>query len=56
MLILKIVGILAIVFVCLFVLTLIIFFFNLDVKFAAMLVPVLNWYHDKMAIRRQKKK
>lgn len=55
MLALKIIGIIALVFLGLFLLTLIIFFFNLDVKLAAGLVPVLNWYHDKMTARRQRK-
>jgi len=55
MLALKIIGIIALVFLGLFLLTLIIFFFNLDVKLAASLVPVLNWYHDKMTVRRNKK-
>lgn len=55
MLILKIVGIIVIVLVCLFLLTLPIYFFNLDMKFAASLLPMLNWWHDKAKVRRDKK-
>lgn len=55
MLILKIAGIIVIILVCLFLLTLPIYFFNLDMKFAASLLPVLNWWHDKAKVRRDKK-
>ncbi len=47
--------ILAIVF-ALFLLSLIIYFFNLDMKFAAAMTPVMNKYYDWQKRRREKGK
>ena len=46
MLVVKILLILAIIFVVLFLLSLIIYFFNLDMKFAAKMTPVMMKYYD----------
>lgn len=56
MLVLKIIGIIAIVFVVLFVLSFIIYFFNLDMKFASKLIKPLTAYYDWSRDRRNKKK
>lgn len=56
MIFLKVLLILAIIFVCLFLLTLVIYFFNLDMKFAASLTKPLTWWYDWSKIRRDKKK
>jgi len=56
MIFLKILLILAIIFVCLFLLTLIIYFYNLDMKFAASLTKPLTWWYDWSKRRRDKKK
>lgn len=53
MLILKIFLILAIVLCVLFLLSLIIYFFNLDMKFAAKMTPLMIKYYDR---KRNKKK
>lgn len=56
MIFLKIVGIIAIIFVVLFVLTLVIYFFNLDMKLAAALTKPLTAYYDWSKTRRDRKK
>lgn len=56
MLLLKILLIIAIVFVCLFLLTLIIYFFNLDMKLASALIkPLTAWYNWSKKVRDNKK-
>lgn len=56
MIILKILGIVIIIFVVLFVLSLIIYFFNLDMKFAACLIKPLTAYYNWSRDRRNKAK
>lgn len=56
MLALKILGIVLIVFVVLFLLSLVIYFFNLDMKFAAALISPLTKYYDWSGARREAKK
>jgi len=56
MLFLKILMIIAIVFVCLFLLTLIIYFFNLDMKLAASLIKPLTAWYDWSKRKRDAKK
>ena len=56
MIILKIAAITAIVLVILFILTLIIYFFNLDMKFAAVLIKPLTAYYNWSKNRREVKK
>ncbi len=56
MIILKIAAITAIVLIILFVLTLIIYFFNLDMKFAACLIKPLTAYYNWSGNRRKKHK
>lgn len=53
MIILKIAAITAIVLIILFVLTLIIYFFNLDMKFAACLIKPLTAYYNWSGNRRK---
>lgn len=48
---LKIIGIILLIFIILFVLSLIIYFFNLDMKAASLLVPFMTKLYD----RRKKK-
>lgn len=56
MIFLKILLIFAIVFICLFLLTLVIYFFNLDMKFAASLTkPLTAWYNWSKRKRDSKK-
>lgn len=56
MIFLKVLLIIAIVFVCLFLLTLVIYFFNLDMKFASALIkPLTAWYNWSKKIRDNKK-
>ena len=50
---LKVLLIIAIVFVALFVLSLIVYFFNLDMKLASAIQPLLQKYYDK--IKRDRK-
>lgn len=52
----KIAAITAIVLIILFVLTLIIYFFNLDMKFAACLIKPLTAYYNWSGNRRKKHK
>ena len=40
----------------LFLLSLVIYFFNLDMKFAAAMTPVMNKYYDWQKHRREKNK
>ena len=56
MIILKIAAITAIVLIILFVLTLIIYFFNLDMKLAASLIKPLTAYYNWSKNRREAKK
>ena len=56
MIILKIAAITAIVLIILFVLTLIIYFFNLDMKFDACLIKPLTAYYNWSGNRRKKHK
>lgn len=56
MIILKIAAITVIVLIILFVLTLIIYFFNLDMKFAASLIKPLTAYYNWSKNRREAKK
>ena len=52
MIVLKIILIILAVLRVLFLLSLVIYFFNLDMKFAAAMTPVMNRYYDW---RRQKR-
>lgn len=56
MIVLKVLAIVAIVLVALFLLTLVIYFFNLDMKFAAVLIKPLNAYYNWSKNRRETKK
>ena len=53
---LNIIGIILAVFVGLFLLTFIIYFFNLDMKFAALLIKPLTAWYDFTKRRRDNKK
>lgn len=46
--VLRVIGILAIVFVCLFVLSFLVYFFNLDMKLTAALAPFFDKHYDKI--------
>ncbi|MCM1190134.1 MAG: hypothetical protein NC541_12655 [bacterium] len=48
MLAIKIIGIAAAVLVALFVLTFLIYFFNLDMKLTSMLAPLFEKHYDKI--------
>ncbi len=52
MIVLKIILIIVAAIFVLFLLSLVIYFFNLDMKFAAAMTPVMNKYYDW---RRQKR-
>ena len=52
MIILKILLIIACVIAALFILSLVIYFFNLDMKLAAKLIPVMNRHYDKIKRKR----
>ena len=56
MIVLKVLAIIAIVFVALFLLTLVIYFFNLDMKLAASLIKPLTAYYNWSKNRREVKK
>lgn len=56
MIVLKVLAIIAIVLVALFLLTLVIYFFNLDMKFAAVLTKPLTAYYNWSKNRREVKK
>lgn len=52
---LKILLIILAVIVGLFVLTLVVYFFNLDMKLAAAMIPVMNKIYDRGKAKREKK-
>ena len=56
MIVLKVLAIIAVVLVALFFLTLVIYFFNLDMKFAACLIKPLTAYYNWSGSRRKKRK
>mgnify|MGYP004587752011 FL=1 len=56
MIVLKVLAIIAIVFIALFLLTLVIYFFNLDMKLAASLIKPLTAYYNWSKNRREAKK
>lgn len=56
MIVLKVLAIIAIVLVALFLLTLVIYFFNLDMKFASALIKPLTAYYNWSKNRREAKK
>ena len=56
MIVLKVLAIIAVVLVALFLLTLVIYFFNLDMKFAAVLIKPLTAYYNWSKKRREVKK
>lgn len=43
------------VFVCLFLLSFIVYIFNLDMKLAAAMIPVMNKIYDRGKAKREKK-
>ncbi|WP_167541231.1 hypothetical protein [Pseudobutyrivibrio ruminis] len=45
---LKIIGIIAIVLICLWILSMIVYFFNLDMKLTSALQPLLAKHYDKI--------
>ena len=51
----KILLIILAVIVGLFVLTLVVYFFNLDMKLAAAMIPVMNKIYDRGKAKREKK-
>lgn len=53
MIVLKVLAIIAIVLVALFLLTLVIYFFNLDMKFASKLIKPLTAYYNWSKNRRE---
>lgn len=53
MIVLKVLAIVAIVLVALFLLTLVIYFFNLDMKFASKLIKPLTAYYNWSKNRRE---
>lgn len=56
MIVLKVLAIIAIVLVALFLLTFVIYFFNLDMKLAASLIKPLTAYYNWSKNRREAKK
>ena len=56
MIVLKVLAIIAVVLVALFFLTLVIYFFNLDMKFAAVLIKPLTAYYNWSKNRRDTQK
>lgn len=52
---LKVLLIVLIVFACLFLLSLVVYFFNLDMKLAAAMIPVMNKIYDRGKAKREKK-
>ena len=44
----KIIGIIAIVLICLWILSMIVYFFNLDMKLTSALQPLLAKHYDKI--------
>ena len=53
MIVLKVLAIIVIVLVALFLLTLVIYFFNLDMKFASKLIKPLTAYYNWSKNRRE---
>lgn len=51
----KVLLIILIVFVCLFLLSFVVYFFNLDMKAAAAMIPVMNKIYDRGKAKREKK-
>lgn len=51
----KVLLIILIVFVCLFLLSLVVYFFNLDMKAAAAMIPVMNKIYDRGKAKREKR-
>ena len=51
----KVLLIILIVFVCLFLLSLVVYFFNLDMKAAAAMIPVMNKLYDRGKAKREKR-
>ena len=45
---LKVIMIIAIVFVCLWILSMVVYFFNLDMKLTSALQPLLEKHYDKI--------
>lgn len=56
MIVLKIILIILAVIFALFLLSLAIYFFNLDMKFAAAMTPVMNKYYDWQKRKREQSK
>ena len=56
MMVLKVLIIVGIVFVALFVLSLIIYFFNLDMKAAAAIMPVFSKHYDRVDRKKKQQK
>lgn len=52
MLVLKILLILVCIFIVLFLVSLVIYFFNLDMKLAAKLTPFMNWHYNRIKRKR----
>lgn len=52
---LQVLLIIAVVLVCLFVLSFVVYFFNLDMKLAAAMIPVMNKIYDRGKAKREKK-
>ena len=52
---LKILLIVAAVFIGLFLLSLVIYFFNLDMKLASAMIPVMNKIYDRGKAKREKR-
>lgn len=53
---LKIVLIVLAVLLGLFILTMIMYFFNLDMKMASKMIPIMNKHYDRQRRKRDKKK
>lgn len=51
----KVLLIILVVFVCLFLLSIVVYFFNLDMKLAAAMIPVMNKIYDRGKTKREKK-
>ena len=51
----KVLLIILAVFVCLFLLSFVVYFFNLDMKLAAAMIPVMNKIYDRGKAKREKK-
>jgi flagellar basal body-associated protein FliL len=56
MLVFKIIAVMILVLIGLFLLSVLIYFFNLDMKFASKLIKPLNAYYDWAKQRRDAKK